>query len=58
MQTVLHLVFHDFVCVYLDEIIITFRTFLEHLQYLATVFEFLHQVGLTLKLEKCASMQH
>lgn len=58
VETILALVSHDCIHVYLDDIIVTSRTFSEHLQNFATVFGLLHQADFTLKLEKCTFGQH
>ncbi len=54
MQVILAGIEWKFCFVYLDDILICFRTFEEHMEHLRTVFERLHKAGLTLKPQKCS----
>lgn len=54
MENVLAPVLNYFVRMYLNDIIVTFAIFSEHIQHLRTVVQLLYQAGLTWKLDKCS----
>src|SRR4051812_24724630 len=53
MNFVLQEYFYKFVAVYLDDIIIYSKTYVEHLQHLQIVFEVIRKANLMIKLKKC-----
>ena len=48
----------NFVCIYLDDILIYFTNKKEHVQHLEAVFERLHSQQVYLKLSKCQFFLH
>jgi len=58
MELVMSHLTYDVCLVFLDDILVFSRTFDEHLERLATVFDRLDRYSLKLKLSKCSLFQH